>query len=556
MRGDEPVTIDVGTLATLRFEVERTIVDDDEDPGDAQLANVAAARLDLARPLVLPEVRRADRIVLGLDQGERPSCLDVGGVAQCRSGAQELGEDAFVLDRVVTLGAGGTFTGAVATTAVAGPSLDALVQQGSALQLRTSSTLSDDPRTAASRMLDGNLETGWIAAAGDDRPTTTLTWTTPQRVSVIGLPTTDSLPASSVESVVVTTDDGTTVEADVTGGIAIIPEVVTTSLSIELTSARDAVDDERNGLAAHLPVGLSEISVLGAPGGTLVTGPAAVDWGCGTGPDVRIDGSTATTSLSATTSELLSGTTVPARPCTEGAALTLPDGSSRLSLTASPVARAGELVLTSTVPWRALTSGQDLVTARHNANPGWEGNVDGDPVPSVVVDGWQQGYLVPEGEAADLTTTFGPGSTYRAALVGGGALALLVVLGTALATARVRRRPAETAPATSDSRWASRVVLGSAGLLTTAVVAGVTGVLALGLVLAVVALAGRHRRLVVLATGVAVLAGGAVTAVVADSTGLTPEAAQWCGVLAVALVVAAALDLRWPSRFAGRSTTR
>lgn len=554
MQGDTPVRVGVGEVDAVRIEVERAEADDGQ-AGDAQLADVTAAGLHLSRPLVLPEVERVDRVVLGLDQGERPSCLDVGGVDQCRPGVGDPGEDAYDVDRVLTLGEGGTFEPAITTRAVAGAPLDALVQQGSPLQVRTSSTVSSDPRSTGSRMIDGNRQTGWIAADGDARPTVTMTWATPQTVSVLGLETTDSLPASSVDEVTVTTDDGTTVTADVADGVAIIPEITTTSLSLELTSARDAVDDERNGLATHLPVGLSEISVLGAPAGLVVPGLETLDWGCGTGPDVTIDGTTAATALSASAEELLAGAPVPARLCGDVPTVSLPDGESRLTVTASGTALAGQLVLTSTTPWRAAASGQELVTVRHNANAGWDGTVDGRSVPAVVVNGWQQGYVVEKGDVADLTEAYGPGATYRSALVGGGVLALVVALGAIGATFRSRRRPATVPPIAGDSRWSSRVVLGAAGAVTLAAVAGVPGLLALVAAIVLGAAVRRRGAVAVIATTV-VIAGGIVTAVVADPTTLTPQEAQWCGVVGLALLVGSALDLRWPRRFAGRSTTR
>lgn len=554
LRGNEPVTVQVGTVDSVRIDVAR---ESEDVGGDAQLADVVATGLDLSRPLVLPEVERADRVVLGLDQGERPSCLDIGSIARCRAGVGEPGEDAYGLDRVLTLGEGGTYAVDLSTQAVAGAALDTLVQQGSPLQVRTSSTLSPDPRTSASRTIDGSDTTGWIAAVGDAQPTITLTWATPQTVSVLGLPTDQSLPASSVDAVRVTTDDGTTVEADVTDGIAIIPEVTSTSLTIELASARDALDDERGGLTAHLPVGVSELSVLGAPAGLVVPSDAPTDWGCGTGPTLTVDGASTETSLLGTTEELLTGAAVPTRVCADPGEVTLPDGESRVSVVASDVALAGELVLTSATPSSSPAGGQELVTARHNTNPGWEGLVDGEVVPSVVVDGWQQGYLVEDGDPSALTTSYQPGGTYRSAILGGGALALLVALGTVVASWRARRVPSPVADVGRASRWSSRGVLAVAGAVTVGLVAGGLGILALLGALALLCSV-RSARVGVgaLATGVAVAAGGVVTAVVADPTTLTPVAAQWCGVLALVSLLAAVLAPRWPRRFAGRSTTR
>ncbi len=554
LRGNEPVTVRVGTVGSLRIDVART----SEGTGaDAQLADVAATGLDLSRPLVLPEVDRADRIVLGLDQGERPSCLAIGSIDRCRAGVGDPGEDAYGFDRVVTLGEGDTYAVDLSTQAVAGAALDALVQQGSPLQVRTSSTLSADPRTSASRTIDGSDTTGWIAAVGDAQPTMTLTWASPQTVSVLGLPTDPSLPASSVDAVTVTTDDGTTVEADVTDGIAIIPEVTSTSLTIELTSARDALDDERGGLTAHLPVGVSELSVLDAPAGRVVPSDAPTDWGCGTGPTITVDGAATETSLVGTTEELLTGRTVPTRMCADIGDVALPDGESRLGVVASDVALAGELVLTSTAPRSATGAGQDLVTARHNTNPGWEGRVDGDVVPSVVVDGWQQGYLVDAGDVSALEAVYAPGATYRAAIVGGGVLALLVAVGTVIGTWRMRRRPATAPEAVRASLWSSRVVLAVAGAVTVGLVAGGMGVLALAAASALVSFVRTERvGTGALAAAVAVAAGGVITAVVADPTTLTPASAQWCGVLGLVSLLAVVLEPRWPRRFAGRSTTR
>ena len=562
VRGDEPVRVQVGTVDALRLRVDRG---SDDAEGDARLADVTATGLDLARPLVLPSVDRADRIVLGLDQGERPSCLDVGSIDRCRPGVGDPGEDAYGLDRLLTLGEGGTYAPDLTTTAVAGSPLDELVQQGSPLQVRTSSTLNPDPRTSASRMIDGADTTGWIAAAGDTRPTITLTWESPQVVSVLGLPTDDTLPASSVDEITVTTDDGASVTVDVTDGVAILPEVTSTSLSIELTSARDALDDERGGLATHLPVGVSEVSVLDAPAGFVVPSDTTVDWGCGTGPDVAVDGAVTPTALVGRTDELLAGSSVPARLCADPGEVVLPDGESRVAVTASDVAVAGQLVLTSTSPWSATTSGQDLVTAQHNTNPGWEGRVDGEVVPSVVVGGWQQGYLVDDGEASALTTTYVPGSTYRAALAGGGALAVVVALVTVIGTVRVRRREVTPTVTQGASRWSSRVVIGVAGGATVALVAGTPGLLTLvAAVLLGTAVRPRTTAPAVVLTGVAVAAGGVATAVVADAAALTPVVGQWFGVLGLVVLLASVITSgeepgpagRWPRRFAGRSTSR
>src|SRR5690606_8999279 len=50
------------------------------------------------------------------------------------------------------------------------------------------------------------------------------------------------------------------------------------------------------------------------------------------------------------------------------------------------------------------------------------------PLTPLVVDGWQQGFVVPAGAAGTVEATFGPDGAYRAGL-GAGFLALLALLG-------------------------------------------------------------------------------------------------------------------------------
>jgi len=103
---------------------------------------------------------------------------------------------------------------------------------------------------------------------------------------------------------------------------------------------------------------------------------------------------------------------------------------------------------------------------------------------SIVVDGWQQGWVVPAGVSGEVELSFVPDRLYRSGLlVGAGLLLLLVVL----AALPVRRRGLHTVPVSafrSEGRVAPFLVGGTAlvvagGLLGAAAVAVAVAVIAL-----------------------------------------------------------------------------
>jgi arabinofuranan 3-O-arabinosyltransferase len=69
-----------------------------------------------------------------------------------------------------------------------------------------------------------------------------------------------------------------------------------------------------------------------------------------------------------------------------------------------------------------------LVWMHENTNPGWKATLDGRRLEPLVVDGWQQGFALPAGDGGNLRITFGPQSSYAAALVTGLVTALLLLV--------------------------------------------------------------------------------------------------------------------------------
>ncbi|MCW2706742.1 MAG: coagulation factor 5/8 type domain protein, partial [Frankiales bacterium] len=99
------------------------------------------------------------------------------------------------------------------------------------------------------------------------------------------------------------------------------------------------------------------------------------------------------------------------------------------------------------VPARDAAS---LLEVHENTNPGWVATLAGQRLQSVVVDGWQQGWVVPAGAAGTVALEFQPDRTFRAGLLAGGAalallLLLLVLPGTSVAQPVTARRPGRVA---------------------------------------------------------------------------------------------------------------
>ena len=98
-----------------------------------------------------------------------------------------------------------------------------------------------------------------------------------------------------------------------------------------------------------------------------------------------------------------------------------------------PQCRAASAVERRIVP----VPGARFLATRENANPGWEATQGGHALASVVVDGWQQGWVV-DGSTEPVRATFAPDRGYRLGLAVGAGLFVLLL---ALALVPARRWP-------------------------------------------------------------------------------------------------------------------
>jgi arabinofuranan 3-O-arabinosyltransferase len=97
---------------------------------------------------------------------------------------------------------------------------------------------------------------------------------------------------------------------------------------------------------------------------------------------------------------------------------------------------------------------------------------------AVTVDGWQQGFVLPAGPAAQVELTFAPDRLYRASIAGGLGLVLLLFLGSLVTGRRT------SLPAAEPVRLPGWLVAGVFLVVFGAFLAGPGGVVVAGAVLA------------------------------------------------------------------------
>ncbi len=185
---------------------------------------------------------------------------------------------------------------------------------------------------------------------------------------------------------------------------------------------------------------------------------------CGEGPPIDIDGVSIPTQVSGTVQDLLSLSPLQLTSCrivplSAGRHLvTGDDGAGPFrytTLIVRPAAPQGHTTVRSrSVSVKGFSGvnreisigpgSASYVALASNFNPGWTATLNGNHLPPVRIDGWQQGWVVPAGHGGTITVTFSPDHIYRISLlVGLLLLAGLFVL--AIVPSRYRRSSNPTA---------------------------------------------------------------------------------------------------------------
>jgi arabinofuranan 3-O-arabinosyltransferase len=534
---DEDVS-SAGVVGPLRDDALRSITSltitaaqAQDTRGDLGIREVSVPGVTASMPLLTPVPPAADgrtsTIVLAARSPSRAACTTAEGDVRCDPRAARGEADNGVLDRLVSVR--DTVAGSLllAGQLRQGPTASELFDPvGEGIRVRGTSWLSSDVRVRPSAAVDGDTATRWVADLYDPAPALQLSWGSTRTISSVRLLAPEAGQTFATPLAVRIEVGGRTIDAELGPGATVaLPPTQASSMRIAITRASPVASvDRASGLVTRVPVAVSEIEVGGVA--DLVYRPdllASTGAACGLGPELQIDGERVPTSVVTTLGEVLSGREVGIEPCTRSGAV-LTSGTHRIVLNrtglvdplrvvvGAPAAEPAPAVTRSTsvqawdVSSRAVDVGpgpEAVLRVPESANPGWTAQLDGTALAPLRIDGWQQGWIVPEGAGGRVVLTYAPTTTQQAGLAAG-ALAAVVAL---LLGLLGRRRDA--AP-----RWSSRSVDGlpravpeGVAVVSGALLLGPTGLLA-GVAAAVL---GRGRTAVVVAGGA--LAAAAVASV-------------------------------------------
>jgi arabinofuranan 3-O-arabinosyltransferase len=504
-RGTRSATVDgsvafqtLQTAAGLTSRVRVTDTSVSAGPVNGfSIADLSIPGVNPVASLTLPASSElgVDAIVLRDQLPGRSACLHVGDRPLCRASAGLLGEESSGLRRLFSLPADRTYAFSGEVLPRDGGDLEKLLANPKVISASASSRAVNAPEGRPGAAVDNNLSTGWVASESDPSPWLRLSWPHPRRVDGLQLETDQYLAGSRPTSVTVESDAGEVVVAPVDdqGYVRFSPRS-TRTLKIGLNRAAGVTNiDSATGLRRTLPVGLSEVRVLGADDLRGLLNPAQqTGVPCGFGPTLVVDGRPIQTRVEGTVQDILNrqplrwaacGSNTKADSAAGTVALaagahsvvagatgefeplqvsfTAPDTADASSTTpvAASLQRSDPSTLRVTVGERSQES---VLTVAQNFNAGWSArDVGGAPLVSVRVDGWKQGWILPRGAATVATARFTPDSSYRGGLLAG----LLALLAAAATVPLSRRRSSHRAErdVPGEAKIPAVVVIGCAG---------------------------------------------------------------------------------------------
>lgn len=578
-----------GTVGN-QFGLTEVVVEDFTDRNEPR-------PIDIRRRIVVPGPAEDTRVrgwQLGQEFPGRGSCVDTGDRVRCARGLATSAEEPGTFTRSPTVPQETWVRPELFLRARPGPALEELVDRSDRVVARGDADVVD-MQGSAFALTDGDPRTSWTAEESSlerGAPRPSLTLELPGEHRVTGLDIRSALGALPVAPSTVAVNLGNGPQVRELGDDDTVVDLtphVTDRVELTVVRWRDTLDRTVLGFSKLTPPGLAEVSVLGDDGPigaqqSVYDETVTVD--CESGPVVDIEGRSYRTSVTASVADLAAGLEVPATLCDTdvvgmnpgrvdidvepGAAFVV--SSLRLTVPGSdaPVAEPTELQKgrwTENLREVTVPEGDEdrLVVVPESTNVGWVARTpDGTVAMPVVVDGWQQGWIVPAGPEQVLTLEFATDRWYRLGIFGG----LLLLLPLFAAALWPRRRTEDPGP--MPRTWGSSTVALAGVLAAATLLAGWVGavVAAVGAV-GIGALALRRGPTLVSRVLVGTAGGATMLAMALLSTGpwRSPDGyvghsfliqfAALVGVVAVGLaaVPRRALSQRWKAARTGSSTS-
>jgi len=417
-----------------------------DDSGNSQVGisdlQFGGDTIDTSRYLVVPDSAGPDTALSFQSTPPIRACRLLVG---CLGSQLAAAEEASGLFRVFRTAEDGTWLPrirAVATSSL--ETLSLLLPLAPRFTVVASSVFGNEPAASPMLALDDDTRTGWTATPGDVDPTLSLDWGDKRRISGIRVRS-SGVDLRRPVRVRVEGSGGQTRNVDLDAGDHMVRVRPFEATSVTLTFMGDrGADDE-------LPMRITDLDLSSsAPIRFTPTRSTRTGEPCGFGPDIVLDDQIVPTRVEGTVRQLLTGTRMRVIPCPR-TPIELDEGIHRLSIPSTaryqpvsaffrpsgvlpaPVDQSRALEIDD---WsntsRTLTvgpGGAAVLWVTENTNPGWTATLDGDQLDMVNVDGWAQGWLVPEGEGGRLELTYEPQGAFTASLlVGAAALVVLVAL--------------------------------------------------------------------------------------------------------------------------------
>ncbi|WP_420041726.1 DUF3367 domain-containing protein [Gordonia sp. MP11Mi] len=454
---------------TRRVEIRAIRTADGTSGNQFALAEVAlsdaGSGLDYSvrHRVVLPELDAADRVdgwVLYNELGSRAECVTDDDRVRCAPTLGIAPEAPGTFGRAVSVPSDTNVTPSVVLRPKTGGALNDLLARAGAVTAEGAAGVTD-PRGNASAVVDGDPRTVWTAPEAPAsngkkprKPSLTLHLPSTREVSGLKLTLPDDYPASPTR---VTVDLGggqkkQTVRVRDDGTVPLTP-TRTDRIVVTVDETSDLIDVNELGFARQSPAGIAEVEVLPSSAGSAAAGAtsAAADLdrpiavGCDTDPQgplglgLSAAGRIERLQVATTARALRDGDPVVATVCS-GEPLQLPAGEQEVmvnpgdaftvdsvQLRAPGPDPVGTSVPAETRTWGA-TSREAVVDAAdtsrvlsvpESTNTGWHARLDGHDLEPIVVNGWQQGWIVPAGAAGTIALTFDLDTPYRWVLVVG-----------------------------------------------------------------------------------------------------------------------------------------
>lgn len=454
-RGSATATLGTGATrvglppgAHTQVSVE-VLATEEETPGSVVtgLSELAIPGVRPAEVIRLPEpapgATAPEAVVLGSGLRGRDGCTTTPREFVCIGGQAADPEQSGELVREVPGRLPGTWE-AGGSLAHGGSEVPAALTGSPDVSVEASSVRSDAPQARPDAIVDGDDRTAWSPAFDDETPEITFRFARSVTVSTVRLQTRRDWAERASPAVVINIGGREFTRRVQAGGVVDIP--ATSGSRLHLTFVRVP-----GSTAVAAPNAALELEAVTLDGLTFAPPQDRVVARCGEGPSLVVDGRKVPTSASLTRDELFglgSGSWTACEDVRFGPGAShhvevgtwhgLTAGSAVLRNPASRPAAEAPVSLSPRrdgTTWTADVTPVDqgrLLVMDQNANAGWEARLDGAALRPQVVDGRRQGFVIPADVAGPVTITFGPDSTYRGALAVGLALAVALVVATAL----------------------------------------------------------------------------------------------------------------------------